>query len=255
MDNTSDFRLLGELDYTLSSSIYDVPILFISVLLCLAAVAVVCKQRLHKTLVYRLAMYQVLSAMEFSIIWIIAAVNQIYPLMSGNHRVSVTPAIVLDSLLMGSSFIKLMFTVWISIHLFALAVFHKNLQRLELLYVVSSLLIPLAVTIVLLGINLTGCRGHSTYLREEIIFIVIFAVLVLVSLVMVVMGTILCHRACRRRNAILSEYDKQHKKALCEWYLFSCTQYSFFCLQCHYLALLYTILEQQTIAFHTTMLL
>ena len=30
------------------------------------------------------------------------------------------------------------------------------------------------------------------------------------------MGTILCHRACRRRNAILSEYDKQHKKVLRE---------------------------------------
>ena len=214
MDNTSDCRLYSK--QLSSTTICDVPILFISVLLCLAAVAVVCKQRLHKTLVYRLAMYQVLSAMEFSIIWIIAAVNQIYPLMPVNHKVSVTPAIVLDSLLMGSSFIKLMFTVWISMHLFALAVFHKNLQRLELLYVVSSLLIPLAVTIVLLGINLTDCRGYRTYLREEIIFIIIFAALVLVSLVMVVMGTILCHRACRRRNAILSEYDKQHKKALRE---------------------------------------
>ena len=89
--------------------------------------------------------------------------------------------IVLDSLLKGSSFIKLMFTLWISIHL---AVFHKNLQRLERLYVVSAHLIPLAVTIVLLGINLTGCHGNSTYLREEIIFIIIFAVLVLVSLLM-----------------------------------------------------------------------
>ena len=127
-----------------------------------------------------------------------------------------TPAVVLDSILMGSSFIKLMFTVWISIHLFALAVFHKNLQRLERLYVVSSLLIPLAVTIVLLGINLTGCHGYRTYRWEEIIFIIIFAVLVIVSLLMVVMGTILCHRACRRRNALLSEYEKQHKKALRE---------------------------------------
>ena len=107
MDNTSDCRLYSK--QLSSTTIYDVPILFISVLLCLAAVAVVCKQRLHKTLVYRLAMYQVLSAMEFSIIWIIAAVNQIYPLMPVNHKVSVTPAIVLDSLLMGSSFIKLMF--------------------------------------------------------------------------------------------------------------------------------------------------
>ena len=72
------------------------------------------------------------------------------------------------------------------------------------------------MTIVLLGINLTGCRGNSTYLREEIVFIIIFAVLVIVSLLMVVMGTILCHRACQRRNALLSDYDKQHKKALRE---------------------------------------
>ena len=33
---------------------------------------------------------------------------------------------------------------------------------------------------------------------------------------MVVMGTILCHRAYRRRNILLSEYDKQHKKVLRE---------------------------------------
>ncbi|KAL5517704.1 hypothetical protein EMCRGX_G003307 [Ephydatia muelleri] len=207
MDNASYCSLLNDLFGDLPFAIY-LPISFVSVLLCLATVAVVCKQRLHKTLVYRLAMYQVLSAIEFSILWIIASINIL------SHSLKV--AVVLDSLLMGSSFIKLMFTLWISIHLFALAVFHKNLQRLERLYVASSLLIPLAVTIVLLGINLTGCHGYSTYLREEIVFIIIFAVLVIVSLLMVVMGTILCHRACRRRNAVLSEYDKQHKKALCE---------------------------------------
>ena len=193
------------------------PISFVSVLLCLAAVAVVCKQKLHKTLVYRLAMYQVLSAMEFSILWIIASINiYAYAFADVTYEVFMATMIVLNSLLMGSSFIKLMFTVWISIHLFALAVFHRNLQRLERLYVVSSLLIPLAVTIVLLGINLTGCHGYRTYLREEIIFIIMFAVLVIVSLQMVVMGTILCHRVCRMRNAILSEYEKQHKKVLCE---------------------------------------
>ena len=193
---------------------FYLPVSFFSVLLCLAAITVVCKQKLHKTLIYRLAMYQVLSAMEFSIIWIIAA---IYILVtSRSKKVFMTSAVVLDSLLMGSSFIKLMFTVWISIHLFALAVFHKNLQRLERLYVVSSLLIPLAVIIVLLTVNLTHCYGDRTYRWEETIFIIIFAVLVIVSLLMVVMGTILCHRACRRRKAVLSEYDKQHKKALRE---------------------------------------
>ena len=218
MDNAFNCSNLNELT---SLTITNLPISFVSVLLCLAAVAVVCKQRLHKTLVYRLAMYQVLNAMEFSIIWIIAFIyGLVFPdtRLSNNetYEVFMASIIVLDSLLMGSSFIKLMFTLWISIHLFALAVFHRNLQRLERLYVVSSLLIPLAVTIVLLGINLAGCHGDRTYRWEEIIFIIIFAVLVIVSLLMVVMGTILCHRACRRRNAILSEYDKQHKKVLRE---------------------------------------
>ena len=109
-----------------------------------------------------------------------------------------------DSLLMGSSFIKLMFTILISIHLFALGTFHKNLRRLEHLYVLSSFLIPLVI-------NLTACHhGNSAYLKKEE-FITLFAV---VSLLMVVMGTILCHRACRRRNALLSEYDKQHSHSV-----------------------------------------
>ena len=222
MGNASDCSFLAELTSANLLFAFEIyfPISFISVLLCLATVAVVCKQRLHKTLVYRLAMYQVLSAMEFSILWMIASIYRIdlFTLLSNKETYEVFKAsiIVLDSLLMGSSFIKLMFTVWISIHLFALAVFHKNLQRLERLYVVSSLVIPLAVTIVLLGINLTGCHGYRTYRWEEIIFIIIFAVLVIVSLLMVVMGTILCHRACRRRNAVLSEYDTQHKKVLRE---------------------------------------
>ena len=75
MDNASYCSFLAELT---STSLYAValylPISFISVLLCLATVAVVCKQKLHKTLVYHLAMYQVLSAMEFSILWIIASI-------------------------------------------------------------------------------------------------------------------------------------------------------------------------------------
>ena len=204
MDNVS-VCYFGDVGNFVGFFFIYIPVSSISVLLCLATVAVVCKQRLHKTLVYRLAMYQILSAMEFSIIWIIVFINMFY-------YISVLE-LVLYAVLMGSSFIKLMFTVWISIHLFALAVFHINLQRLERLYVVSSLLIPLAVTIGLLG---TGCRGYSIYKSEQIIFIIIFAVLVIVSLLMVVMGTILCHRACRRRNALLSEYDKQHKKALRE---------------------------------------
>ena len=70
---------------------------------------------------------------------------------------------------------------------------------------VSSLLIPLAVTIVLLGINLTGCHGNLPKGRNHIHYNICSSRACLIA--NVVMGIILCHRACRKRNALLSEYD------------------------------------------------
>ena len=222
--------------------IFSLPFSAFSLLPSLATVILVCVLKLHKTLVYRLALYQVLSAMEFSFMWITAAAYQLhlfnvhvpysynvsYP--NGSYHLDnaingsdlsydFKPAAVavFEALLLGSAYIKLMFTVWIVIHLFALAVFHKNLQRLEPLYVVSSLLVPLIVTAALLGMNLTPSRlQEACGLREEVVYSILFSVLVLISLFIVVMGTILCHRACRRKGLALSGYNKQHKKALCE---------------------------------------
>eukprot|EP00731_Ephydatia_muelleri_P035965 Em0185g5a len=37
---------------------------------------------------------------------------------------------------------KLLFTTWVTFHLFCFAVFHKNMKKLEALYVVTSLLVP-----------------------------------------------------------------------------------------------------------------
>ena len=51
---------------------------------------------------------------------------------------------------------------------------------------------------------------------EDIMYIIVFGVLVLTSWLIFTMGTVVCYRACRRRNLVLSEYDKQRKKALCE---------------------------------------
>ena len=224
--------------YSIFPVMFSLPFSAVSLLPSLAAVIFVCVLKLHKTLVYRLALYQVLSAMGFSFVWITAAVYQIRPAAYMNISYSYIdsypngsyhldngsylypydkPVAVFEALLLGSAFIKLMFTVWIVIHLFALAVFHKNLQRLEPLYVVSSLLVPLVVTAALLGMNLTPSRlQEACGLREEVVYSIIFSVLVLISLFIVAMGTILCHRACRRRSLALSEYDKQHKKALYE---------------------------------------
>ena len=186
----------------------SLPISAISLLPSLATIIFVCVLKLHKTLVYRLALYQVLSAMEFSVLWITASVY-VYDIVAFNGTVRT----IFEALLLGSAFIKLMFTVWIVIHLFALAMFHKNLHRLERLYVVSSLLVPLVVTAALLGVTLPEA---CSLMAANIVYTIIFTVLVLTSLLIIVMATILCHRACRRRSLALSEYDKQHKKALYE---------------------------------------
>ena len=58
---------------------FSLPISAVSLLPSLTTVIFVCILKLHKTLVYRLALYQVLSAMEFSFVWIAAAVNQLSP--------------------------------------------------------------------------------------------------------------------------------------------------------------------------------
>ena len=57
----------------------SLPISAFTVLTCLATVIFVCVLKLHKTLFYRLALYQVLSAMEFSVVWITAAASRLYP--------------------------------------------------------------------------------------------------------------------------------------------------------------------------------
>ena len=207
------------------SSIYDfttyLPFSVIALISCLVTLILVCVLKLHKILVYRLVLYQVLSAMEFSILWIAEGALGIDGFTGELDNTSYVylekPTFVINALLLGSMVMKLMFTVWIVIHLFALAVFHKKLQRLEPLYVASSLIIPLMVTAVIIikGVVVLG-EGQIECNIEDTIYIIVFGVLVLTSWLIFTMGTVLCYRACRRRNLVLSEYDKQHKKALCE---------------------------------------
>ena len=198
------------------------PVSAVSMITCLVALTLVCVLKLHKTLVYRLAMYQVVSAIEFSILWIAAALYTIAILrfsvtilLSSDHKYT-NQRVVFEALLLGSMVMKVMFVVWIMIHLFALAVYHKNLQRLEPLYVASSLFTPLMVAVVLLAVGVL--TEHNVYLCiiEDIVYTITFAVLVSMSCLIVTMGTVLFYRAYRRRNLVLSEYDKQHKKVLCE---------------------------------------
>ena len=212
-NNTSYYRCfsyVGEHKTKVEVLLVSAPVSGVSLLLCLLAIVLVFALKLYKILVYRLALYQVLGAIGFSTIWIIIA--------AGNIDYSSFPSVTFEALLMGTTFVKLILTMWTSIHLCALAVFHRNLRRLEFLYVASSLLVSLVITV---GLLVTNVKNHTPTVgnicfRESIIYCVLFATLFLTSLLIVTMGAVLCRRAYRGRTVALSEYDKQHKKALYE---------------------------------------
>eukprot|EP00731_Ephydatia_muelleri_P013174 Em0007g484a len=70
---------------------------------------------------------------------------------------------------------KLLFTMWVTFHLFCFAVLHKNLKKLEVLYVVTSLLVPALIAIVPLvthsyGLNTDG-NICNIYANTNVAFI------------------------------------------------------------------------------------
>ena len=150
------------------------------------------------------------------------------------------PVAVLKAFLFGSAFMKLMFTVWIAIHLFALAVFHKNLQSLEPLYVVSSLFVPLVVTAALLGTNLTQSRWQEACgLREIILYIIKFLCLSHCSSSSWEPSSVIEH--AEGGISLFLNMTNNIRRRCMRCYLFSCIQYCFSFLQYHYLSLLCSI--------------
>ena len=197
--------------------------LCISSVLFLIAVVLVPALKLHKLLVYRLALYQVISAK----LCLIALALLIFGPLSedGNVEIAVCASIVS---------LKLVLTVWITFHLFILSVWHKNLKKLELLYVGSSIIVTAIIFIVTLELEKKeeneidafysngSANSHSNatfvnYLQHEFIALIsVASFLLLISfLFVVVMVVTLCCRAIKRIG-IASVNQKQHKKVLYE---------------------------------------
>ncbi|KAL5509192.1 hypothetical protein EMCRGX_G004513 [Ephydatia muelleri] len=60
------------------------------------------------------------------------------------------------------AWVKLLFTVWVTIHLFCLAVLGKNLKKLEVVYIVTSLLVPTGMAIIPLVTHSYGLSSDGT---------------------------------------------------------------------------------------------
>ena len=134
MDSAGDASSLQN-----TSNTVFITICCISVLACLMAAILVFRLKLHKKVVYRLALYQVLSSLALSVVWILGVVAS----ESGGDFCRAVGWFTLYC-----EWMKLLFTMWVTFHLFCFAVLHKNLQKLEVLYVVTSLVVPAVISCV-----------------------------------------------------------------------------------------------------------
>ena len=109
-------------------------ILALSVLISMAVIALVLYLRLLNVLVYRLGLYQVISAMLFGI------ADGVYLWL---NTYTVTAMYLVYAFVLALGLLKVMLNMWVVVHLFALAVLHKNMRRWEIIYLVSSISVAL----------------------------------------------------------------------------------------------------------------
>ena len=134
----------------------------LSLIMSSIAVSVVLCLRLYKYFTYRLAMYQVLSslclsAVESSFLALLNYDDDTY------HQIACkTIAFLLEYFL----WIKLLFTICLVFHLFCLAVWLKNFQKLEIGYVLFSILFPLLHSWIPFIHNSYGVSGAWCWIRD-----------------------------------------------------------------------------------------
>ena len=124
------------------------------------------------------------------------------------------------------AWVKLLFTVWVTIHLFCLAVLGKNLKKLEVVYIVTSLLVPTGMAIIPLVTHSYGLSSDGTicyiYANTSVALIERLALwdapamftLIATSTAMIVMVIKLASQVCRRSKYEPITDGDQFSKAL-----------------------------------------
>ena len=135
---------------------------FLSFTMCLIAVYLVFRLKLYKYFTYRLAMYQILSSLCVS-----AVQTSFITLLNydGNIYYQITCKSI-SFLVEYFLWIKLLFTLCLVFHLFCLSVCLKNFQKLEIGYVLFSILFPLLHSWIPFIHNSYGVAGAWCWIRD-----------------------------------------------------------------------------------------
>ena len=141
---TASIREMYDILY--SAGIVYITLNIVAVIVCTLAAILVFILELCNKLVYRLALYQVVAALFLAVMDILE--TTIFINYDENPKLYDVLCKAIGLLGMYSQWMKLLFTMWVTFHLFCFAVLHKNLKKLEVLYVVTSLLIPAVIACV-----------------------------------------------------------------------------------------------------------
>lgn len=133
----------------------------VSVLTCLVALLSVLCLRLYAKFLYRLAAYQVLASLLHALV----GVSQLaFIEYSNSKNVS---CVVVGFMLQLATMMKLCLTGWITFHIFCFAVFFRNMTKLEPLYIITSLAVPLTLATVPLMTKSYGPTGELCWIPSK----------------------------------------------------------------------------------------
>ena len=133
----------------------------VTVFVCFFAIMVTVFLGLFRQTVYRLALYQVLAALEIGMV-LVAQIN----LLNNHSEIFCT---ALAFLFTQAVWTKLILTVWVTFHLVSFAVFHKNFKKLEIFYLVTTLLLSCVIAGVPFTTKSYGLSGSWCWIegRED----------------------------------------------------------------------------------------
>lgn len=194
------------------------------VVVCSTAIILAAVLKLHRQLLYRLAIYQVSSFIAFGATSALDIIQLPIITYSQSHDVYLPLCLAAAFLSTYTLLVKLFFTLIVTAHLFAFAVCYKNLKNLELCYVLTALIVPAIIAAVPFTTHTygqqgqgqpwcwiqqadTSCTPHS--IRAGLIemfglwFGPAMVGLVAISLLVVVMISVLAYRTCKESGGAI----------------------------------------------------
>ena len=134
----------------------------VSTVMCLIAVFLVMCLKLYKYFVYRLALYQVLSCLLFSIGEALQMINVNY--VEDTYHVNACRATAF--LVTYTVWVKLLLTLCLVFHIFSLAVCLRDLKNLEIAYILVSVLFPCLIVWIPFIHNYYDLAGAWCWIRD-----------------------------------------------------------------------------------------